>query len=168
MKPTKVSALFAYAFASALAAFGVSAFLVRNGFSLPISPVNLLLTLPTISVVFLIMAWPILRYRASVKRAIAKPETAKSTLIKRVDPFYAMRVALLSRAISISGSIFLGWHAGVLVALLRAPEASASGIWQLVFGLLGSISMIVVGLIVENACRVPPDATPPDAEASAA
>lgn len=168
MKPTKPSSLVAYAVASALTAFGVSAFVVRNGYSLPISPVNLLLTLPSISIVFLIMAWPILRYRAAIRRAIAKPETAKSTLIKRVDPFYAMRVALLSRAISISGSLFFGWHAGVLVALLRAPEASASGIWQLVFGLLGSISMIVVGLIVENACRVPPDSNPTDAEASAA
>jgi len=168
MKPTKLTALGAYAIATVILGFGVSALLVRGGFALPLSPTNLLITLPVIAAVLVIMALPILRYRAAVKRVIEKPETAKANPPKRVDPFFALRVAMLSKAVAISGSIFLGWHAGVLIALVRAPEVESGSVWRQVFGLLGSIALIVAGLIVENSCKVPPDATPPDVEASAA
>jgi hypothetical protein len=168
MKPTKATALIAYAVATAILGFGASTFLVRSGFALPLSPTNLLITLPVIAVVLVIMALPILRYRAAVKRAIEKPETAKLHPPKRVDPFFAMRVAILAKSVAISGSVFLGWHAGVLIALTRAPEIESGSVWRQVFGLLGSIALIVAGLIIENSCKIPPDATPPDAEASTA
>lgn len=168
MKPTKATALVSYASATSILGFGVSALLVRSGYALPLSPTNLLITLPVIAIVLVIMALPILRYRAAVKRAIEKPETAKQHPPKRVDPFFAMRVAVLAKAIAISGSVFLGWHAGVLIALVRAPEVESGSVWRQVFGLLGSIALIVAGLIIENSCKVPPDATPPDIEASAA
>jgi len=168
MKPTKITALIAYAAATTILGFGTSAFLVRSGFAQPVSPTNLLITLPVIASVLVIMALPILRYRAAIKRVIEKPETAKTNPPKRVDPFFALRVAMLSKAVAISGSIFLGWHAGVLIALVRAPEVESGSVWRQVFGLLGSIALIVAGLVVENSCKVPPDATPPDVEASAA
>jgi len=168
MKPTKLTALGAYAIATVILGFGVSALLVRGGFALPLSPTNLLITLPVIAAVLVVMALPILRYRAAVKRVIEKPETAKTNPPKRVDPFFALRVAMLSKAVAISGSIFLGWHAGVLIAVVRAPEVESGSVWRQAFGLLGSIALIVAGLIVENSCKVPPDATPPDVEASAA
>jgi hypothetical protein len=158
----------AYALASTILGFGVAALLVRGGFALPLSPTNLLITLPVIAAVLVIMAIPILRYRAAVRRIIEKPELAKTNPPKRVDPFFSLRIAMLSKAVSISGSIFLGWHAGVLIALVRAPEVSAGSIWRQVFGLLGSLALIAAGLIIENSCKVPPDATPTDAEASAA
>ena len=168
MKPTKATALVSYAIATSILGFGVSLLLVRSGYALPLSPTNLLITLPVIAIVLVIMALPILRYRAAVKRAIEEPETAKQQPPKRVDPFFAMRVAVLAKAVAISGSVFLGWHAGVLIALVRAPEVESGSVWRQVFGLLGSIALIVAGLIIENACKVPPDATPPDIEASAA
>jgi hypothetical protein len=168
MKPTQITALLAYAVASTILGFGAAALLVRGGFALPLSPTNLLVTLPVIAAVLVLMALPILRYRAAIRRIIEKPETAAGNPPKRVDPFFALRVAMLSKAVSISGSIFLGWHAGVLIALVRAPEVESGSVWRQVFGLLGSIALIVAGLIIENSCKVPPDATPPEAEASAA
>jgi hypothetical protein len=168
VKLTKVSSLIAYAVAAGLIGYAVSLILVRIGQPLPSSPTNLLVTLPVISVVLVILAIPVVRYQTAIKKNLALPAGAKPVLVKRVDPFYALRVALLSKAVAISGSIFLGWHGGVLVAVLTSPQISESAAWRSAFGIAGSLTMVIAGIIIERACRVPPDSTATDTEATAA
>ncbi len=159
MKQTRISTLVSNAAATAILAWGLSELLVRLGGQLPVSTTNLLATLPVIAIVLLILALPIFRYRAAIKDALGKPADAKQTPIKRVDPFYAIRVALLAKAVSIAGAVFTGWHAGVLFAVLSAPQVTANGVWRSALGLLASLGMTVCGVIVERACKVPPDAS---------
>ena len=168
MKLTKISTLAAVAISAAILGFGGSFLLVRLGQPLPTSPTNLLVTLPVIAVVLVILAIPILRYQAAVKKALAQPTGTTRTPVKRVDPFYALRVALLAKAVAISGSVFFGWHGGVLIAVLTSPQIAEGAAWRSGFGLAGSVLMGVVGLVIERACRVPPDSSTTETEPSAA
>jgi hypothetical protein len=69
-----------------------------------------------------------------------------------------VRVALLAKSTAIAGAFFSGWHAGVLIALLSSPAPTASLLWRAILAVVGSIAMVVCGLVVERACKVPPDA----------
>ena len=168
MKLTKISTLVAVAVSAGILGYAVSLLLVRLGQPLPSSPTNLLVTLPVIAVVLVILAIPVLRYQAAVKKALAQPAGSTRTPIKRVDPFYALRVALLAQAVAIAGSVFFGWHGGVLIAVLTSPQIAEGAAWRTGFGIAGSLLMGVVGVLIERACRVPPDSTSTDTEASAA
>ena len=117
----------------------------------------------------MVLALPIFKYRAAIKQALAQAADAKKQPIKRVDPFYALRVALLSKAVSLSGAIFGGWHIGVLIAVLSSPQISSASVWRTSLALFASVAMVVCGLVVERACKVPPDASSSsDTEASPA
>lgn len=169
MKPTKLGTLLTAAVSVAILAYGVCVLLVRAGAQMPVSATTLIGTLIVIPVVLLILALPIFKYRAAIKAALAQPSDAKKQPIKRVDPFYALRVALLSKAVSLSGAIFGGWHVGVLVAVLSSPQISAASVWRTSLALVASIAMVICGVLVERACKVPPDANAStDTEASPA
>jgi hypothetical protein len=159
MKQTRIATLVSNLVATGILAWGFSELLVRLGGQLPVSTTNLLVTLPVIAIVLVLLALPIFRYRAEINSALGKPADAKRQAIKRVDPFYAIRVALLAKAVSISGAVFAGWHAGVLVAVLSSPQIAANGVWRSALGLIGAIVMTVCGVIVERSCKVPPDAS---------
>jgi hypothetical protein len=163
MKPTKISALISYAVATSIIGAFVAELLVRSGAPIPVSPTTLVAVLPFISVSLVTFAWPILKYRQAVRARLeqAKKDATSSTgsqAPKRVDPFYAVRVALLAKSTAITGSIFSGWHAGVLIALLGSPAPTAGLFWRAILAVAGSIAMVVCGLVVERACKVPPDA----------
>ena len=163
MKQTRISTLVSNLIATAILAWGLSELLVKLGGQLPVSTTNLLATLPVIAIVLTLLALPIFRYRAAIKQAIeqqaqGKSADAKRASIKRVDPFYAIRVALLAKAVSIAAAVFAGWHAGVLIAVLSSPQVSSSGVWRSALGLIGSLVMAASGVIVERSCKVPPDA----------
>jgi hypothetical protein len=158
VKPTRIATLVSNLIATGILAWGFSELLVRLGAQLPVSTTNLLVTLPVIAIVLVLLALPIFRYRAAIISALDKPADSKQAAIKRVDPFYAIRVALLAKAVSIAGAVFAGWHAGVLMAVLSSPQISATGVWRSTLGLIGSLVMTVCGVIVERACKVPPDA----------
>lgn len=159
MKQTRVATLISNAIASVILGWGASVMLVRLGYQLPTSTTQLLLMLPTITAILIILALPIFKYRSALKAALANPhDQTKAAKIKRVDPFYAMRVALLAKAVSVSGAVFFGWHIGVLIAVLEAPQTSNAAMWRCIFGLLGAATMVAAGIVVERSCKVPPDA----------
>jgi hypothetical protein len=169
MKPTRLSTLLTAAISVGILAYGVCVLLVRAGAQMPVSTTTLIGTLIVIPIVLLILALPIIRYRAAIKAALAQAAEGKKQPVKRVDPFYALRVALLSKAVSLSGSIFGGWHIGVLIAVLSSPQISAASVWRTAFALVASVAMVVSGIVVERSCKVPPDAsTSTDTEASPA
>ena len=159
MKQTRVSTLIGAAVATGILAFGICAWMVRAGAPVPISTTQFLLMLPTVAAILIILALPIFRYRAAIKAALENPKDPKVTAaIKRVDGFYALRVAMLSKAVSVAGSMFVGWHLGVLINVLSSPQWTAGSLWRCIFGVLGAGSMIAAGIIVERSCKIPPDA----------
>jgi len=157
MKPTKILTLSLMSLAIAAGAFFVSRILVSNGMAIPVSPTNLIITLTGISVLVLILTIPIWRYKNALKQ-VGKQRP------KRVDPFYAVRVLLLAKASAIAGAVFLGWHLGVLIALLTLPVSAATVAIQNSVALIASLFLAVAGYIAEQICKLPEDKDPDEAE----
>lgn len=151
MKSTKISQLLSIIFAISIVSFLTVRLLVANGAAIPASPTNLLITLPAIAAIVFALTIPIWRYKASLKQS---PSGQRP---KRVDPFYAVRVLLLSKASALAGSVFAGWHLGALVAQLSLPVSFTSALVPNSFGLAASLILTVAGTIAEQICRLPED-----------
>lgn len=153
MKQTKVSTLIGWLFPSATAGYLFAKAVSANGGRVPVTPWNLILTLIAIVVILIAFAVPMIRYRRAVAELIKKPTAPRP---KRLNPFYAVRLVVLAKATAISGSLFSGWHAGVIWMQLSSPVTPDS-IWQNVAGLVASIAMAIAGVIIERICRIPED-----------
>ena len=163
MKPTKIFILVINAASTALLAYLGVRIGVGSGLAIPVSEPNLLLTLPAIGVVNIGLAVPILRYKSAIRRFSSG---ALKTRPKRLNPFFAVRVVMVSKSAAIAGAWFLGWHLGVLANQLSTQVVSDS-IASTVAGIIGSLFMAVAGVIAERACRLPEDdSTAPTAEAA--
>jgi hypothetical protein len=154
MKPTKILHLIVATAVAAIVSYLLVRLAVGAGFKVPVSGLNLILTLPIIGAIVLLLAIPIIRYRRSLRefaKATAAPATPRP---KRVDPFYAVRVLLLAKATAIAGSLFAGWHLGT-VAVQASQPVIADSIWLNVAGLIGSALMAAAGVITERICKIP-------------
>lgn len=152
MKQTRILPLVLAAIVTAVGSFSVVRIMVSAGAQVPVSQLSLILTLVSIGVVVLVLAVPMIRYR----RALAAALVAKNQIQpKRVDPFYAYRLLLLAKATAISGTLFLGWHFGVLAFQLASPVVAAALLPQSIGGCIASLFMTVAGLIVERICKLP-------------
>lgn len=154
MKPTKILNLIVATAVAAISTYLLIRFAVGAGFKVPVSGLNLILTLPIIGAIVLILAIPIIRYRRSLRDLAKAPVGSASPRPKRVDPFYAVRVLLLAKATTIAGSLFAGWHLGA-VAVQGSQPVIADSIWMNVAGLVGSVLMAIAGLITERICKIP-------------
>jgi hypothetical protein len=153
MKPTRLRFLLLIALPTALAGYFVATVLVGRGFQVPVSPINLLVTLAAIAVLLLALSIPIWRYRSAIRENVKKRP-------KRVDPFYAVRVLLLAKASSIAGSLFAGWHIGVVVFQLLSPVVIAELALQNFLGFLSSIALVIGAYLTEQLCKLPEDPMP--------
>jgi len=153
MKLTKLRFLFLLALISSVAGYFVTALLVGRGFQVPVSALNLILTLGAIGVVLLGLAIPIWRYRSALKQQSGKRP-------KRVDPFYAVRVLLLAKASAIAGSLFAGWHLGVVGFQLLSPVVVQVLVLQNALGFFASFALVASAFVTEQICRLPNDETP--------
>ena len=151
MEPTKLSNLFTVSLIVGVAGFFVIQQLVGNGLPAPTIGLNLVLIQPSLAVILVLSAIPIMRYRRELK----KFEADMGKRPGRVDSNYAVRTVALAKAVSLTGSIFVGWNLAILVYQLISPEGTRFALTA--FGLVGAISMVAAGLIIENLFRVPPD-----------
>lgn len=151
MKPTKISNLITTTLIVGVAGFFVIQLLVGNGLPAPTIGLNLVLIQPALALILVFSAIPIMRYRSGLK----KFEADQGKRPARVDSNYAVRTLALAKAVSLTGSIFVGWNLSVLVYQLISPEGTKIPLTA--FGLLGAIAMVAAGLIIENLFRVPPD-----------
>jgi hypothetical protein len=149
MKPTKASVVLVIVFGVTVLSFLAVRLLVANGMAVPSSPTNLLVTLAAIAVILLALTIPIWRYKASLTQYTKGPRP------KRVDPFYAVRVLLLAKASAITGSGFVGWHLGAMIAQLSLPVSFTAALLQNSFGLVASVVLTVAALVSEQICRLP-------------
>jgi hypothetical protein len=136
---------------------GWSATVVTTRYSLatPVLPATALATMGVIVAITLILGIRVLRWRNSTKRK------------KALDPILAARTLVLAQACAYAGTVLLGWHAGIFLDQLRIWNLrSDQGItWVAVAIAGGGLVMIVVGLLVERFCKIPPedsDAAPGD------
>ena len=146
MKPTKIQTLLAWAVLAATAGYLVPRLIVANGGQVPVAAFTMIFTLPTVAILLVIFAIPMIRRARGAK---AKPAAL-------LNPFYAVRVVLLAKAIAISGAIFTGWHAGVVWLQATSPVIPA-GIWPNLAALIGAILMVVAGIVIERVCRIRDD-----------
>ena len=149
MKPTKASHVFVVVLAISVTSFLAVRLMVSNGLAIPASPTNLLVTLAAIAVILLGLSIPIWRYKASLTQYSKGPRP------KRVDPFYAVRVLLLAKASALTGSGFIGWHLGAMIAQLSLPVSFTAALLQNSLGLVASMVLTVAAIVSEQICRLP-------------
>jgi hypothetical protein len=136
-----------------LAVAGWSATVVTSRYSMatPVLPATALATMGVIVAITLILGIRVLRWRNSLKDS-----TKKKTPL---DPLLAARTLVLAQACAYAGTVLLGWHVGIFLDQLRIWSLrSDQGITWLALAMAGGgLAMIVVGLVVERFCRIPPE-----------
>lgn len=146
MKP--VSPLLLLLIAVALAVLGWLGSLISGRYSLdtPVLPLTGLLTMGVIVVLTLILGIRVLRWRNGKKKKMLNPILAAWTLV-------------LAQACAYTGTVLLGWHAGIFLDQLRlwSVRSGQSITWETLTMAGGGLVMVVVGLVVERFCRIPPE-----------
>ncbi|GAA3777023.1 hypothetical protein GCM10022240_30560 [Microbacterium kribbense] len=87
-----------------------------------------------------------------------------------VNPFRAVRIAVLAKASSLVGAVFTGFGLGLLTFILSRPaDPSASSVSALIATIVCAAVLIAAGLIAEHLCtiRKDDDDTHPGAESGA-
>jgi hypothetical protein len=151
LKPISPLIITVWVLVSGIAGFGYSTFAVNNGLEVPISGITLALSTALIAAVLLGLAVPIWKYKRSITKALTTSKPLP------VNPFYAVRVLLLSKAAAITGAMFIGWHAGVLVKQFTAPVVVNDATTPNITALIAAAFLLVAGFIVEQICKLPSD-----------
>lgn len=118
---------------------------VSSGLPILLPPFTMPLTLVAIGVIVVLLAWPI-------------RQATKGKRNRRVDPFVAMRVAVLAKASSLSGSLLLGGGLGIVLYILtRSIVPSVASLWLAIGTALGAAVLLAGSLVAEHFCTLPPD-----------
>lgn len=131
-----------------LAAVGwlAAVFSTRYGLATPVLPLAALATMGLIVGLTLVLGIKVLRWRNGKRK-------------KMLDPFLAALTLLLAQSCAYAGAVLLGWHAGILIDQLRIWNLRSDEgiIWLAIAMGGGGLIMVVVGLVVERFCRIPPE-----------
>jgi len=129
---------------------GVSAGEVLVGFGnpFPTSPASLALTLLVTAIGVYAASWPIARYRKHRERG---------DLVKRPNPFVAVRILAFARASVITGAGFFGWHLGLIVWLWLFGSLIENLVLPTVMGAASSLALLGASYLAELNCRAPKD-----------
>ena len=108
---------------------------------------------------------------ASRSRVIAAT-TTKSRIDRKpgsgpIEPLTVMRYAVLAKASSLAAALFTGFFAAVVAWLVGSRGnlvQAANDTPPAVGALIGAILMLVAALLLERACRVPPQPEDEDDE----
>lgn len=145
MKRTSIALLAGLAGLGAAVAYLGELFLQTTGGITLVPPYSIEITLVVIAIAVVAMAVPV---RRRVTGKLAHP----------LDPFYAVRVAVLAKASALTGAILLGAGVGILIILFGRPVLPD---WSLLIPAVGlgvcSLLLVIAGLIAEWMCVLPPD-----------
>lgn len=146
MKPVNPFLLTAVGLIMAIAGWFATVMTSRYSLSTPVLPPTGLVTMGVIVVLTLVLGIRVLRWRNGKKK-------------KMLNPFLAAWTLILAQACAYTGTVLLGWHAGIILDLLRVWSLrSDQGITWLALAMAGGgLAMIIVGLVVERFCRIPPE-----------
>jgi hypothetical protein len=147
VKPISPGRLLLIGLVLTVAGWSATVMTTRYSMATPVLPATALATMAVIVVITLILGIRVLRWRNSTKRK------------KALDPILAARTLVLAQACAYAGTVLLGWHAGIFLDQLRIWNLrSDQGItWVAIAVAGGGLVMIVVGLLVERFCRIPPE-----------
>lgn len=147
MKRTHVSSLVALALGGTVVAYLGELALVAAGGAAIVPPLSLPITLVGVGVVVVALAWPI-------RRAV------KGQITRHIDPFRAMRVAVLAKASSLVGALITGAGSGILLFIsTRSVMPALGSVWLAIATIVGAAILLAAGLIAEYFCTLPPDGT---------
>ena len=124
----------------------------RASWALPVLPLSSLATMGLIALVCIFLGLKVRRWRDGKRD-------------KALDPLMAARTVILAQACAYAGAVLLGWHGGILLDQLPtlALRDDLGVIWQTLALMAGGLAMIIVGIVVERFCKVPPeDGEPPE------
>ena len=144
MNRTRPVPLVLFAAAGAAAVWLIEIALLSAGRPAAVPPTTLALALAVIGILDLALAIPI-------RRAV------RDRTRTRIDPFYATRVAVLSKASSLAGALAVGVGVGILIFLLTRSVLAVGSVLMAVATVVGAIVLLVAGLISEYLCSIPPD-----------
>jgi hypothetical protein len=132
--------------AVAVAGWLATVLTARYGMATPVLPLTGLVTMGVIVILTLVLGIRVLRWRTGKMK-------------KMLNPILAAWTVVLAQACAYTGTVLLGWHAGIFLHQLRLWSLrSDQGItWQAVALAGGGLIMVVVGLVVERFCRIPPE-----------
>ncbi len=146
MKPVNPFLLIVVGLILAIAGWFATVMTTRYGLATPVLPQTGLVTMGVIVALTLVLGIRVLRWRNGNKKKMLNPILAAWTLV-------------LAQACAYTGSVLLGWHAGIFVDQLRLwnLRSDQTLAWQALVMAGGGLAMIVVGLMVERFCRIPPE-----------
>ncbi|HEV7168577.1 MAG TPA: DUF3180 domain-containing protein [Micrococcaceae bacterium] len=151
MRPTW---LLATALVAAAAGWMATQLTNRASLPTPVLPLSSMLTMGLITVVTFVLGLRVLRWRTGKAKRV-------------LNPIMAARTVVLAQACAYAGAVLLGWHAGILVDQLPTIglRSNLSVVWMGLAMVGGGLVMVIVGLVVERFCRIPPqDNTPPSSQ----
>jgi len=147
MKRTRASTIIAFTLGGLVVGYLLDLAIVTAGTKALVPPISLAVTLVGVAVIVVALAWPI-------RRAV------KGKATKHLDPFRAMRIAVLAKACSLSGALVLGVGLGITLFLItRSVVPAASTIWLALATAIGAGLLLAGGLVAEWCCTLRPDHT---------
>ena len=152
MKRTHPTTLVAFVLAGLVVGYLADMATVSSGSKAIVPPISLAVTLTGVALVVVALAWPI-------RRAV------KGKATKHLDPFRAMRVAVLAKACSLSGALLFGFGIGITLFLVSRSVVPVAGTVLLALATaIGAALLLAGGLVAEYFCTLPPDDTEPEEE----
>lgn len=145
MKHTRVASILGLVVLGAVIGFLLEVSTAAAGRAVLIPPLSLPITLVVVAGIVIGFAIPIKRATSGTSRI-------------PVNPFRAMRIVVLAKACTLSGALMVGSGLGIAVFLLSRSVLPPTGTLWLAGGtVLGSIVLLVGGVVAERLCTLPPD-----------
>ena len=124
-------------------------FAAEAGWQAPVLGYTSVITLAGVMVLELILGLRVLKDR-------------ESPVADRMDPVAAARTLVLAQAGTYAGAAIGGWHVGILIHRLPASGLGSMVVTEAIIQAVTALILVVVGFIVEQWCRIPPDDTDPE------
>jgi hypothetical protein len=145
MKRTTATPVLALILVGLVIGFLLEIAAAASGVPIFVPPVSLPITLVAIGVIVVLLAWPI-------------HQSTMGTAKTRIDPFVALRIAVLAKSSSLSGSLLFGAGFGILLYVLtRSVVPAISSVWLAIATVLGAAALLAGGLVAEHFCTLPPE-----------
>ena len=114
------------------------------GWTAPVLGYTSVITLAGVMVLELVLGLRVLKDR---ERPVAD----------RMNPVAAARTLVLAQAGTYAGAAIGGWHLGMLIHRLPASGLGSTVVSDAIMQVVTALILVVVGFIVEQWCRIPPE-----------
>lgn len=145
MKRSQTTGLLAILLAGLVLGFLVEIAFAAAGEAIIVPPLTLPVTLILLGALILSLAHQV-------------RQSSRRKALRRIDPFWAMRVAVLSKATSLAAALLLGGGLGIVLYIAtRSVVPAVTSLWLAIGTAIGAALMLTAGLVAEHFCTLPPD-----------